>query len=85
MMLKNVILYSATIIASLSALLSPSLAQELKLDAAVANDLRTRCQKWQASLTKLLADLDSGRPVVEVREETNPLVDKLVKVLSELG
>ncbi len=32
MMLKNVILYSATIIASLSALLSPSLGQELKLD-----------------------------------------------------
>jgi hypothetical protein len=59
---------------------------ELKqLDAAVANDLRTRCQKWQATLTKLLADLDSGRPVVEVRQETNPLVDKLVKVLSELG
>jgi hypothetical protein len=59
---------------------------ELKqLDAAVANDLRARCQKWQATLTKLLADLDSGRPVVEVRQDANQLVDKLVAVLSELG
>lgn len=57
----------------------------LHIDAGVANDLRTRCSKWQAALTDMLSGLDSRRPVVEVRREANELVGRLVKVLGELG
>ncbi len=62
------------------------LAADLQqLSPAVAEDLRTRCRKWQATLTEMLVALDNGRPVPEVRQQANQLVDRLVKILNELG
>jgi hypothetical protein len=56
-----------------------------QLDAKVASDLRTRCTKWQSSLSDMLVQIDSGLPVADVRREANELVDRLVNVLGELG
>lgn len=62
------------------------LAADLRqLSPAVAQDLKTRCKKWQASFSEMLDGLDTGRPVSEVRQEANQLVDRLVTVLSDLG
>ena len=62
------------------------LAADLRqLSPAVAQDLKTRCKKWQASFSEMLDGLDTGRPVSEVRQEANQLVDRLVRVLSDLG
>ena len=60
-------------------------AKLTQLDTEVANDLRTRCRKWQATLSDMLIALDDGRPVGQVRQEANQLVDRLVNVLSDLG
>ena len=56
-----------------------------QLSPAVAQDLKTRCRKWQASFSEMLDALDTGRPVSQVRQEANQLVDRLVRVLSDLG
>lgn len=56
-----------------------------QLSPAVAQDLKTRCRKWQASFSEMLDALDTGRPVSRVRQEANKLVDRLVTVLSDLG
>jgi hypothetical protein len=56
-----------------------------QLDAKVASDLRTRCTKWQSSLSDMLVQIDSGRSLADVQREANELVDRLVKVLGELG
>ena len=62
------------------------LAADLRqLSPAVAQDLKTRCKKWQASFSEMLDGLDTGRPVSEVRQEANQLVERLVTVLSDLG
>ena len=56
-----------------------------QLSPDVAQDLKTRCRKWQASFSEMLDALDTGRPVSKVRLEANQLVDRLVAVLSDLG
>lgn len=56
-----------------------------QLPPAIGQDLKTRCRKWQASFSEMLDGLDTGRPVSEVRQEANQLVDRLVNVLSDLG
>jgi hypothetical protein len=56
-----------------------------QLSPAVALDLKTRCRKWQTSFSEMLGALDTGRPVSEVRQEANQVVDRLVRVLSDLG
>jgi hypothetical protein len=56
-----------------------------QLSPAVAQDLKTRCRKWQNSFSEMLGALDTGRPVSEVRQEANQVVDRLVRVLSDLG
>jgi hypothetical protein len=62
------------------------LAADLRqLSPAVAQDLKSRCKKWQASFSEMLDGLDTGRPVSEVRQEANQLVERLVTVLSDLG
>ena len=63
-------------------LINASLPQ---LEVKVASDLRNRCTKWKSSLTDMLAGLDSGRPVDDVRQNANELVERLVKVLGDLG
>jgi hypothetical protein len=56
-----------------------------QLSPAVALDLKTRCRKWQTSFSEMLDVLETGRPVSEVRQEANQVVDRLVRVLSDLG
>jgi hypothetical protein len=56
-----------------------------QLSPAVALDLKTRCRKWQNSFSEMLDVLETGRPVSEVRQEANQVVDRLVRVLSDLG
>jgi len=56
-----------------------------QISPAVALDLKTRCRKWQTSFSEMLDVLETGRPVSEVRQEANQVVDRLVRVLSDLG
>jgi hypothetical protein len=56
-----------------------------QLSPAVALDVKTRCRKWQTSFSEMLDVLETGRPVSEVRQEANQVVDRLVRVLSDLG
>lgn len=52
-----------------------------QLETGIADDLRKRCQKWQADFTIAIADIEAGKPLREIQERSDAVVEKLIRFL----